>query len=111
VNSKLGMSQQCALTAQEANYILGCIKRSVARRSREVILPLCSKLVTPYLEYHIQMWNPQYRKDMDLLEYLQRRATKMVQEMEHPPYKDRLGELQLFSLEEKKALGRPESGL
>jgi len=43
------MSQQCVLAAQRANRILGCIKRSVASRSREEILPLCSALVSPHL--------------------------------------------------------------
>ena len=46
-DGKLDLSQQCALTAQKANHILGCIKRSVARRLREVILPLCSGEASP----------------------------------------------------------------
>ena len=61
------MSQQCALTAQKANCILGSITRSVASSQREVILPLCSVLVRPHLEYCIQMWSSQYRRDMELL--------------------------------------------
>ena len=76
MDGKLDMSQQCALTAQKANHILGCIKRSVASRARDVILPLCSVLVRPHLEYCVHMWSPQYRRDMDLLEHIQRRATK-----------------------------------
>jgi len=68
VDKKLNMTQQCTLTAQRANHILGCIKSSVARRSREGILPLCSTLVRPHGESHIQLWSPQHRADMDLLE-------------------------------------------
>ncbi|PKU43786.1 hypothetical protein llap_5912 [Limosa lapponica baueri] len=68
LDEKLNMSWQCVPTAQKANHILGCIKRSMTSRSREVILPLCSALVRPHLEYHIQLWGPQHKKDMDLLE-------------------------------------------
>jgi len=58
VDEKLNMSQQRALAAQKANCILGCIKRIVASRAREGILPLYSTLVRPHLESCIHLWGP-----------------------------------------------------
>ncbi|GAB0180854.1 hypothetical protein GRJ2_000550700 [Grus japonensis] len=76
VDEKLNMSWQCALAAQKANRVLGCIKSSVTSRSREGILPLYSTLVRPHLQYCIQLWGPQYKKDMELLEQVQRRPRR-----------------------------------
>ncbi|KFV04470.1 hypothetical protein N339_12398, partial [Pterocles gutturalis] len=101
VDEKLNMSRQCALAAQKANRVLGCIKRSVISRLREVILPLCSALARP----HLELRGLQHKKDLDLPERGQRRATKLIRGLEHLPYEDRLKELGLFSLEKRRLLG------
>jgi len=105
LDEKLDMSQQCALTAQKANHILGCIKSSKASRSRDVNLPLCSTLVKPHLESYVQLWSPQLRKDREMLEWIQRRATKMIRGLEHLSYEEGLRELGLLSLEKRRLQG------
>ena len=75
------------------------IKRNFRFKSRSVMLPLYKSIVRPHMDYCVQAWRPHYRKDIDKLEKVQRRATKMVEGLEGYSYSDRLRILGLTTLE------------
>ena len=105
VTNNLKPSQQCSEVVKKANKLVGFIGRSIEYKSKATIITLYNSLVRPIMEYCVQAWCPYYRKDIDKLERVQRRVTKMIPSLRNKPYEERLKELDLFPLEHRRLRG------
>ena len=96
---------QCLNALKAANKILEMIKRTFTYKSEEIILQLYKSLVRLMLEYCIEAWCPHLRRDIDLLEKVQRRTTRLIYSLHDLPYHVRLKRLQLTTLVTRRLRG------
>ena len=99
------VSEQCGIAAAKGNQILGLIRRNIVYKEKELIIPLYKTIVRPHLEYCIEAWRPYLKKDVDILERVQRRATKMKKILRNISYEMRLKECGLTALETRRLRG------
>ena len=78
MNANLKASQQCRIAASKGNQVLGMIRRNITYKENSLISPLYNAIVRPHLQYCIQTWSSYLRNDIDMLEKIQRRATKLI---------------------------------
>ena len=95
---------QCALAAKKGNQILGQINRSFSCRTKEIMLQIFKVFVRPHLEYAVSAWSPWLRKDIEILEKVQHRATRRMSDI-RGTYLERLKQLGLTTLEERRSQG------
>ena len=89
MNADMKVSEQCRIAASKGNQILGMIRRNITYKEKSLIVPLYKAIVRPHLEYCIQAWSPYLRKDIDMLEKIQRRATKLIPGLRDLTYEER----------------------
>jgi len=90
VDESLKSNRQCAKAAAAANAVLGMIRRTFLCKDKELILQLYKSLVRPRLEYCIQAWRPYFKKDINVLERVQKRATKLISGLSEMGSEERL---------------------
>ena len=81
------------------------IKRTFSYLDKAIITQLYKVFVRPHLEYNQQIWSPSLQQDIEELEQVQHRATKLIPSLEHLTYEERLKELNLYSLKDRRIRG------
>ena len=98
IDEHLKFRRQAAAAVAKANQILGIIRRSFELLDTQTLPLLFKTLVRPHLEYGNIVWGPFNKEDQRLVERVQRRATRLVRDLQHLQYQERLRALRLPSL-------------
>jgi hypothetical protein len=102
VSSNLKPGAQCTKAARTASAVLGQISRAFHFRDRYTFTNLYKQYVRPHLEFAVQAWSPWTQQDKDMLEKVQKRAVGMVSGLGGTNYEEKLKELGLTTLEERR---------
>jgi len=105
VDSKMKFAEHCNSVVNSANATLGMIKRTITSRNKDIMVRLYKALVRPKLEYCVQVWRPFLKKDIEKLESVQHRATKMISACRNMSYSERLKFTGLTTLEDRRDRG------
>ena len=105
ISNDLKFTTHIAKSVSKANQILGLIRRSFTYLDCELMRLLFTALVRPHLEYGNVVWHPYLQKDIQMLERVQHRATRMVPGLAKQQYEDRLKRMNLPSLVYRRARG------
>ncbi len=101
VNTSMKFNRQCAESAKKANEVMGMVKRNFINFDREIVINLYKSLIRPHLDYCVQVWKPYLKKEIALLEGVQRRMTRLIPGMKHKSYEERLKALKLMTVEQR----------
>ena len=104
-SADMKVSEQCGIAASKGNQILGLIRRTITYKEKQQIVPLYKAIVRPHLEYCIQAWRPYRKNDIDKVERIKRRATKIIPELRDLSYESRLLQCGLTTLETRRLRG------
>ena len=105
MNANMKVSEQCRIASPKGNQVFGMICRSITCKEKSLIVPLYKAIFRPHLKYCIQAYNPYIRKYIDMLEKIQRRATKLIPELRDLRYEERIKECRLTTLETPRLRG------
>ena len=105
IDNKLSFSDHLAEKINKANKMVGVIRRTFEHLDPTIFKALYTTVVRPHLEYANQVWCPHLEKDIEALENVQRRATKLVPQLKKLEYEERLMKLNLPTLAYRRSRG------